>query len=314
METLLQYTKRFFSEHQNFLLNNYPGITVRRILQELEYYFTFGYESFDHFLNSIYLEDYYNPVTIFFKKLEQGIPLAYISNYRQFCSSDFYINRDVLIPRSETELLVEMSIKELKRIEKNNFNNSNSNSTSTPDSLKIIDVGTGSGCIVISILEHYYPIDAQATDISANAIEMAKRNYYLLNFKINPQNKLKFYQNDRLFGLDSEEKFHLIVSNPPYIKKNADVKNVHTQVRLHEPELALYIDDEKYEEWYTLFFKQVDQHLLADGVFLLEGHEYHIPTLYNMVKKMISNSALHFKECTIIKDLTQKDRFLKFIK
>ncbi|MBF0299352.1 MAG: peptide chain release factor N(5)-glutamine methyltransferase [Oligoflexia bacterium] len=318
METLLQYSNRFFNEHHDFLKNNYPGISVNRIQQELEYYFTFGYESFDHFLNSIYLEDYYNPVTIFFKKLEQGIPFAYISNYRQFYNSDFYINRDVLIPRSETELLVEMAIKELKKIITTplfikNSNNKDSNNKDSKQ-IKVIDIGTGSGCIIVSILENWdneiHPLLAYATDISLNAIDIAKRNYYLLNYKINPLNKIQFDQRDRLTGLDDNEKFHLIVSNPPYIKKNADMKNVHPQVRLHEPETALYIDDEKYEEWYSVFFEQMYKHLEQDGVFLLEGHENHI----HLLKDLATSSQVGFKKCTIVKDLTQTDRFLKLIK
>jgi len=142
-------------------------------------------------------------------------PLAYIFKNREFWSKNFFVNRNTLIPRPETELLCENVIK----IFKNN-------------NPYILDVGTGTGCILLSILSEIKKAKGIGIDISKKAITVAKKNSN--NFGLNK--RAKFFMS----SLDdvNNHKFDLIVSNPPYIK-TSDIKNLSDDIRKFEPKIAL---------------------------------------------------------------------------
>lgn len=107
---------------------------------------------------------------------------------------------------------------------------------------------------------------------------------------------------DRFSGID--EKFDLIISNPPYIKKRADKDGVHFQADQFEPHIALYLNDEVYDAWFDDFFREVSHNLNGDGFFMMEGHEDHLEDLANLSQK-------YFTDYKIINDLTGNARFLK---
>jgi len=142
-------------------------------------------------------------------------PLAYICKNKEFWSKDFFVNRNTLIPRPETELLCEKVVKI--------FKNKN---------LYILDIGTGTGCILLSILSEIKGGKGIGVDISRKAIEVAKKN----SNKLRLNKRAKFFTKslDDVYGY----KFDLIVSNPPYIK-TADIKNLSDDVRKFEPKIAL---------------------------------------------------------------------------
>ena len=142
-------------------------------------------------------------------------PMAYILKEKEFWSKSFFVNRNTLIPRPETELLCENVIKVLKR--KNPY---------------ILDIGTGTGCILLSILSEIKKARGVGVDISKNAIEVAKKNAN--NLKLNK--RVKFFPKsfDDLYSY----KFDLVVSNPPYIR-TCDIKNLSDDVRKFEPKIAL---------------------------------------------------------------------------
>ena len=142
-------------------------------------------------------------------------PLAYILKNKEFWSKDFFVDRSTLIPRPETELLCENIIKI--------FRNKN---------LYILDMGTGSGCIILSILTELKSAKGIGIDISRKAIEIAKKN----SNKLGLNKKVKFLNKslDNIYGY----KFDLIVSNPPYIK-TGDIKNLSEDVKRFEPKIAL---------------------------------------------------------------------------
>ena len=142
-------------------------------------------------------------------------PLAYIFKNREFWSKNFFVNRNTLIPKPETELLCENVIK----IFKNN-------------NPYILDVGTGTGCILLSILSEIKKAKGIGIDISKKAITVAKKNSN--NFGLNK--RAKFFMS----SLDdvNNHKFDLIVSNPPYIK-TSDIKNLSDDIRKFEPKIAL---------------------------------------------------------------------------
>ena len=142
-------------------------------------------------------------------------PLAYILKKKEFWSKDFFVDRSTLIPRPETELLCEKIIKI--------FNNK---------SLYILDIGTGSGCIILSILGELKGAKGIGIDISKKAILIAKKNRSKLDLK----KKVKFF-NKSIEDVNGC-KFDLIVSNPPYIR-TSDIKNLSDDVKRFEPKIAL---------------------------------------------------------------------------
>ena len=142
-------------------------------------------------------------------------PLAYILKNREFWSKNFLVNRDTLIPRPETELLCENIIKI--------FRNKN---------LHMLDIGTGSGCIILSILTELQRAKGMGIDISKKAIDVAKKNSNI--FGLNT--RVKFF-NKSLEDLNNY-KFDLVVSNPPYIR-TSDIKNLPDDVKRFEPKIAL---------------------------------------------------------------------------
>ena len=143
-------------------------------------------------------------------------PIAYILGSKEFWKSKFLVNRSVLIPRPETEHLVEEILKIIKRNE----------------SKKILDVGTGSGCIIISILKERPKCRVTAVDISVKALNVAKSNAKMHHL----ENKIKFVNID--IDKFQSSKYDLIVTNPPYIKLG-DFKRLGDNIKLYEPKLAL---------------------------------------------------------------------------
>ena len=148
------------------------------------------------------------------RRLEKE-PIAYIINEKEFWSKKFLVNKNTLIPRPETELLVENLIK--------NYKNKN---------ISLLDVGTGSGCIIISLLSELSNSNGVGIDISSSALKIAKENALL--HKV--ENKIKFYNKSivNLFNC----KFDLIVSNPPYIDTK-NIKNLDDDIKKYEPLIAL---------------------------------------------------------------------------
>ena len=151
----------------------------------------------------------------YLKRRSRNEPIAYILKEKEFWSNKFLVTRDTLIPRPETELLVEKLLK-----------------LYAGKKISILDVGTGSGCIIISLLCNLKKSRGIGIDISKNAIATAKKN--ALKYKLSNRIKLLNKSLDDLF----EKKFDLIVSNPPYIKRK-DIKNLSDDIKKYEPIMAL---------------------------------------------------------------------------
>ena len=151
-----------------------------------------------------------------FKKRLKKEPIAYLVGKKEFWKNEFIINNKVLIPRPETELLVEYSLKYFKNCNK----------------IKVLDIGTGSGCIIISLLNEMKNWSGVGLDISREAIKIAKMNAKIQQL----ENRIKFIHSDIDKFLSC--KYDLIVSNPPYISR-FDLDKVDEDVRKYEPLLAL---------------------------------------------------------------------------
>ncbi len=180
----------------------------------------------------------------------RGKPLQYLTGNQEFFGLDFEVTPDVLIPRPETELLIEVALKLIGDPEAENF---------------ICDVGTGSGCIVVTLLSRLPDARALALDISPAAIEVAKRN--ALRHAVNE--RLEFLVSDCFAALTGEDtKFDLIVSNPPYIPA-ADIEGLQREVRDYEPHLALEAGADGLSIIRRLL-ADVGKHLKPGGHFVFE--------------------------------------------
>lgn len=292
--SLDKHLKNFYESEKKSLLTNYPGLTLHRLRQDISLHaFLNGVDS-EELFEFPYLPSRTNPLTIFFEKLKEGVPLEYITGYAYFYRSLFKVTKDVLIPRSETEILVELASQELKKNYKNK-------------TCRIIDIGTGSGAIALSLLmEDAAKIEMVATDISEKALKLAQENFFTHKYSISGGHKVAFLKSDRLASVTGT--FDIILSNPPYIKRQADWGGVHFQVTNFEPHLALFLEDDQYDLWFQEFFTSIYEKLSVHGVSLIEGHENHLKDLAEMAKK------IGFKEVVVIQDYTQRNRFLKLKK
>ena len=148
------------------------------------------------------------------EKLAKGVPLQHITNHQEFMKMDFYVNENVLIPRPDTEILVEEVIKIAQKMK----------------NPKILDLCTGSGAIAVSISKNVPDAEIYGIDISQKALDVAKKNAKELGAKV------KFIKSN-LFNKIEQMKFDIIVSNPPYIKKS-EINNLSQEVQ-KEPNIAL---------------------------------------------------------------------------
>jgi release factor glutamine methyltransferase len=145
-------------------------------------------------------------------------PIAYILNNKEFWSTNFYVDRSVLIPRPETEVLIDLILSQISN--KNNY-------------LNILDIGTGSGCILISLLKELVRAKGIGVDKSTKAIAIAKKN----SISQQVDNRASF-KNVNLEEIKFDKKFDLIVSNPPYLP-DVSLKNLNLDIKLYEPKIAL---------------------------------------------------------------------------
>lgn len=215
------------------------------------------------------------------KKLAKGIPLQHITHSQEFMKMIFYVNEDVLIPRPDTEILVEEVIKIAKRI----------------NAKKILDLCTGSGAIAISLAKYIEDSQITAVDISDKAISVAK-----LNAKNNNvENQITFVESD-LFKQLPKEKYDIIVSNPPYIKKEI-IKSLDKEVQ-NEPKIAL---DGGYDglDFYRKIISNADEFLKFTGYVCLEiGYDQKEDVL-----ELLKNEG-KYVDTSCKKDLFDNDRVI----
>lgn len=214
--------------------------------------------------------------------LKQGIPVQYIVGNVDFYGIELEVNPSVLIPRFETELLVEKTINYVKKYLR--------------EPLRIIDLGTGSGAIAIA-LGKYLDAKIDAIDISLEALDVAQRNAVKNDVDIN------FYKSDMLSGVDG--KYDLIISNPPYISGDEVVEDI---VKNNEPSTALYADNGGLE-FYEKILGAADSHLNDKGIIAFE-----IGFTQGEAVKNIAEKYFYGSKITIEKDLTGRDRYVFIFK
>lgn len=213
-------------------------------------------------------------------KLFLDVPIQYILGEAWFYGNKFLVNPSVLIPRPETEELVELVLKELK---------SDANKS-------ILDIGSGSGCIPITIKKKFNQAKLTSVDISEDTLEIAKQNATIIGTFINFQ-KLDFLEREnwQLLGV-----FDIIVSNPPYIPFS-EKESLDKNVRDYEPETALFVDEPLI--FYRAIADFATTNLLKEGKIFMEVHENfsHSVSEHFVQKGFITN---------VLKDIYGKDRFV----
>lgn len=200
----------------------------------------------------------------FLARRAAGEPTQYITGKQEFWGLEFEVTPDVLIPRPETEHVVEVALDRLAVREIRDRRKQ----TLTGDGLQVVDIGTGSGCIAIALAKEFSAASIVATDMSSAALDVARRNAARHGFG----ERLHFVQSNLFDDLKlATGEFDLIVSNPPYIGRN-ERGSLMREVRDHEPEVALYGGEEGYEFCADLI-AQATQHLKPRGLLVLElGH------------------------------------------
>lgn len=216
------------------------------------------------------------------KRLNNGEPVQYIVGNVDFYGYKINVNKNVLIPRFETEELIFKTINLIKK----NLN----------ENIKVLDIGTGSGCISIALKKEIPGLDITAVDISEDALLVAKNNALENNCEIN------FIKSDLFNNID--DKYDLIISNPPYISYDEQIMDI---VKKNEPHLALYAKNNGlyfYEEIIKNSSNYLnDKNIIAFEIGYLQANE-----IKKMAHKYYPNSNI-----IIEKDMQEKDRFVFII-
>jgi len=222
----------------------------------------------------------------YLKRLAQGMPISYITNAREFYGIDFYVDSRVLVPRQETEELVDRAITYFKT------------NIRGKKEYKILDIGTGSGNIGISIVKTLdeMPIKADLIDISDDAIEVARMNVSQHNL----EHKIDVYQSDLLLNVEKNQHFDVVLANLPYI--GTEKHNfVEGNVEKHEPRIALFGGKTGLELYEKLFSQLRERNISFE--FMLGEFGF---SQGDELKKLLDKNF--FKKYVIVKDMAELDR------
>jgi len=228
-------------------------------------------------LNKLKEKQYFDAI----KLLKSGVPIEHITHQKEFMKLNFFVDNNVLIPRQDTEILVEEVIKIAKKIKAKN----------------ILDLCTGSGAIGISLAKYLTETKIVATDISNDALNIARKNAVINNV----QNQMIFINSDLFTNLEAQ-KFDIIVSNPPYIKTNV-IEKLDIQVK-NEPNIALDGGKDGLD-FYRKIIKESYQYLKYNGYLCLEIGFDQKDDVVNIL-----NETENFKNIYCKKDLGDNDRVI----
>lgn len=226
-----------------------------------------------------YLKKYYKGnIEDAYKLLEEGLPVQYIVGEVDFYGNIFKVNKNVLIPRFETEQLIEITMEYIN----DKFDGC----------VDILDIGTGSGCIAITLKKNIR-CNVDAVDISSDALEVAEYNKKLNNVDIN------LFKSNMLSNVS--EKYDVIISNPPYIGREEDIQGI---VEKNEPHIALYADNDGLY-YYEEILKKCKKNLKDNFIIAFEIGQSQGKLVKDFALKYLDNIDVFIK-----KDLNNLDRFV----
>lgn len=277
--TVNDYKKRF--------LNQLPAFydeTERLNLFYMIMEFVLNYNKADVVLNgneSILVENQ-QKIDEIFNRLQDNEPIQYITQQANFFGYDFKVSPATLIPRPETEELVDWILTEMKKQPQKNW--------------RVLDIGTGTGCIPITIKKEFPFAKVFAIDISVDALKIAQEN------AINLKADVTFIQQD-ILQTEQLDAYDIIISNPPYVR-NLEKAEINENVLQHEPHLALFVDDNDPLIFYRKITQLAQKSLNENGMLFFEINQY----LGIEMQEMVSE---YFKSIELKKDFIQNDRMMK---
>ena len=222
------------------------------------------------------------------EQLKLEIPVQYLLGKTSFFGLDFEVNPSVLIPRPETEELVDWIIKSSK-------------SQVESAKIKILDIGTGSGCIAISLAKNIKNTQVFAIDISDKALAVAKKNAEINNVEV------VFLNQNILETTDLNQQFDIIVSYPPYVR-NLEKQEIKKNVLDNEPHLALFVEDNDALIFYKKIATLAQKNLTQNGELFFEINQYLGQEMIELLDKM------NFKNIELRKDIYGNDRMIRGMK
>ena len=232
------------------------------------------------------LEFSVNEITVFRAlelNLKNEIPVQYLLGTTSFYDLNFEVNKNVLIPRPETEELVEWIVQDNKKSE---------------NSIKILDIGTGSGCIAISLAKNIPNSKITAIDISEKALKIAQKNAIKNNVAVT------FLKKNIIKISNLEQIFDIIVSNPPYVR-NLEKNEIKKNVLDYEPHLALFVDDDDALIFYRTIATLALKNLSENGRLYFEINQFLGLETVQLLEK------LGYKNIELRKDIYGNDRMIK---
>ena len=237
----------------------------------------------DFFIN----DEIVSELKLIITRLQKEEPIQYIFGNTEFYGLHFLVDKNTLIPRPETEELVEWVINEVTKLQSYKV-----------EKLSILDIGTGSGCIPISLAKNLKEVIISAIDVSKEALKIAQQNAAKNNVNI------EFLEMDILNTDKLPQKYDIIISNPPYVREleKVEIKN---NVLENEPHLALFVDDENPLIFYKKIADLAKNHLTEKGFLFFEINQY----LGKETIEMLSNKG--FQNSILKKDLFGNDRMIK---
>ncbi len=256
-----------------------PELDLKLLLKEASYH------NKEILLSNLNIEDIdINYLDLLVSKRLQGEPISKIIKKKYFWKGEFFVNSDVLDPRPESELIIEEVLNCVKDKSKE---------------ITILDIGTGSGCLAISLAKELKNAKITAIDISEKAIRVAKKN-----LKINDVNSQIKLINDSFENIKG--KYDYIVSNPPYVSEE-EYENLQKEIKKFEPQIAL-LGGKDGLKFFKLFANSIENHMKKNSIFICEIGNNQLTSC----KKIFSNSNLILKK--ISKDIQKIDRTLRFLK
>ncbi|NGX83826.1 peptide chain release factor N(5)-glutamine methyltransferase [Aequorivita sp. KMM 9714] len=231
----------------------------------------------------------YDKFQIALFKLNNHEPIQYIIGETEFYGLPFKVNKYTLIPRPETEELIDYIISNHKT------------TTQHSEPTSILDIGTGSGCIAISLAKNLPNSKVSALDISEKAIKVASENAEINNVNVD------FFQTDILKVTALPEHYDIIVSNPPYVRE-LEKELMQENVLRHEPDSALYVTNSDPLLFYRSISRLAKIHLKPGGKLFFEINEYLADEMIQLLKDE------GFKKIEVKKDIFGKDRMMKCVK
>jgi release factor glutamine methyltransferase len=246
----------------------------------------FAFKKNDASQESIFQSFLYEDFITIKKRLLEGEPVQYVVGFAWFYGLKFKVNPSVLIPRPETEELVHWILETIKK--------------ETLKNVSILDIGTGSGCIPITLKVKNDALNVSSVDVSESALITASRNAFRNNVDIDFK-CLNILDDTQQMQLG---KFDIIVSNPPYIPKKEKAL-MHKNVLDFEPHLALFVEDDNSLIFYENIADFAQKHLNTEGYLFFECNEHNAHEVETVFSKR------HFCDIVLTQDMSGKDRMIR---